>query len=38
MAAIWQRDKKNSNHGLIEKSTEIIAFETMHFILLLGAY
>ena len=37
MAAIWQRDNKNSNHILIEKNTEIIVFEPLHFILLLSA-
>ena len=37
MAAIWQRDNKNSNHRLIEKNTEIIVFEPLHFILLLSA-
>ena len=37
MAAIWQRDNKDSNHSLNEKNTEIIFFETLHFILLLSA-
>ena len=37
MAANWQRDKKNSNHSLIEKNTEIIVFEPLRFILLLSA-
>ena len=36
MAANWQRDKKNSNHSLIEKNTEIIVFEPLRFILLLS--
>ena len=36
-AAIWQRDNKNSSHSLIEKNTEIIVFEPLHFILLLSA-
>ena len=37
MAAIWQRDNKSSSHSLIEKNTEIIGFELLHFILLLSA-
>ena len=37
IAAIWHRDNKNSNHSLIEKNTEIIVFELLHFILLLSA-
>ena len=37
MATIWQRDNKNSSHSLIEKNTEIIVFELLHFILLLSA-
>ena len=37
MAAIWQRDNKNSNYSLIEKNTEIIVFEPLCFILLLSA-
>ena len=37
MAAIWQRDNKNSYHSLIEKNTEIIVIEPLHFILLLSA-
>ena len=37
MAAIWQRDKKNSNQSRIEKYTEIIVFEPLRFILLLSA-
>ena len=37
MAAIWQRDNKNSNHTRIEKNTDIIVFETLRFILLLSA-
>ena len=37
MAANWQRDKKNSNHSLIEKNTEILVFEPLRFILLLNA-
>ena len=36
MAAKWQSDK-NSNHSLIEKNTEMIVFEPLHFILLLSA-
>ena len=36
-AAIWQRDNKNSSHILIEKNTEIIVFEPLHFMLLLNA-
>ena len=36
MTAIWQRDNKNSNYSLIEKNTEIIVFEPLRFILLLG--
>ena len=37
MVANWQRDKKNSNHSLIEKNTEIIVFEPLRFILFLSA-
>ena len=37
MAAIWQRDNKNSNHSLIEKNTEIIVFEPLCFIWPLSA-
>ena len=37
MAAIWQRDNKNSNHNLVEKNTEMIVFEYLHCILLLSA-
>ena len=37
MAAIWQRDSKNSNHSLIEKNTQIIVFEPLRFIFLLSA-
>ena len=37
MAAIWQRDNKNSNQIRIEKNTEIIVFEPLRFILLLSA-
>ena len=37
MASNWHRDKKNSNHSLIEKNTEIIVFETLRFILLFSA-
>ena len=37
MADNLQRDSKNSNHNLIEKNTEIIVFEPLHFILLLSA-
>ena len=37
MAAIWQRDNKNSNHSLIEKNTEIIVFEALRFNFLLSA-
>ena len=37
MAAIWQRDYKNSNQDRIEKNTEIIIFEPSCFILLLSA-
>ena len=37
MAAIWQRDNKNSNHSVIEKNAEIIVFEHLRFILLLSA-
>ena len=37
IAAIWQRDNKNSNHSRIEKNTEIIVFEPLRFILLLSA-
>ena len=37
MAAIWQGGNKSSNHNLIEKNTEIIDFEPLHFILLLSA-
>ena len=36
-AAIWQRDNKNSSYSLIEKNTEIIVFQLLHFILLLSA-
>ena len=36
MAAIWQRDNKNSNHSLIEKNIEMIVFEPMPFIFLLS--
>ena len=37
MAAIWQRDNKNSNHSLIEESAEIIVIEPLRFVLLLNA-
>ena len=37
MAAIWQRDNKNSNYSLIEKNTNFIVFEPLRFILLLSA-
>ena len=37
MAAIWQRDNKNSNHSLIAENTEIIVSEPLCFILLLSA-
>ena len=37
VAAIWQRDSKNSNHTLNDKNTEIIVFEPLRFILLLSA-
>ena len=37
MAAIWQRDNKNSNHSLIEKNAEILVFEPLRFILLFSA-
>ena len=37
MAANWQMDNNNYNHSLIEKNTEIIVFEPLRFILLLGA-
>ena len=37
MAANWQRGNKISNHSLIEKNTEIIVFEPLHFITLLSA-
>ena len=36
MATIWQRNNKDSNHGLIEKNTEIVVFEPFRFILLLS--
>ena len=32
-----QRDNKSSNHNLIDKNTEIIVFEPLHFILQLSA-
>ena len=34
MAAICQRDNKDSDHSRIEKNTEIIVFEPLRFILL----
>ena len=37
IAVNWQRDNKNSNYSLIEKNTELIVFEPLHFILLLSA-
>ena len=37
MAAIWQKDNKNSSHSLIAKNTEIIVFEPLRFIFLLCA-
>ena len=37
MAANWQRGNTISIHSLIEKNTEIIVFEPLHFVLLLSA-
>ena len=37
MAAIWQKDNKNSNQSRIEKNTEKFVFEPLRFILLLSA-
>ena len=37
MAAIWQRDNKNSGYSLIDTNTEIIVFKPLLFILLLSA-
>ena len=38
MAAIWQKDNKNSNLSLIEKYSDVIVFEPLRFIFLLRAY
>ena len=35
--AAQKNNNKSSNHSLIEKNTEIIVFEHLHFILLLSA-
>ena len=36
MVAIWHRDNNDSNDSLIEKKHEIIVFEPLRLILLLG--